>query len=80
MWTSAAPASRSIATIWRVVVPRTIESSTTISRFPRIVSGSGFSFSFTPRSRSDCDGWMNVRPTYWFLCSPSPYGIPDTSE
>ena len=23
---------------------------------------------------------MNVRPTYWFLWSPSPYGIPETSE
>ena len=46
-----------------VVVPRTIESSTTTRRLPRIESGSGLSFSFTPRSRSDCDGWMNVRPT-----------------
>ncbi len=72
MCTSVAPASRSIDTICLVVVPRTIESSTTMSRFPRMVSGSGFSFSFTPRSRSDWEGWMNVRPTYWFLCSPSP--------
>ena len=63
MWTSVAPASRSICTICFVVVPRTIESSTTTSRLPRIESGSGLSFSFTPRSRSDCDGWMNVRPT-----------------
>ena len=35
MWTSAAPASRSICTIWRVVLPRTIESSTTTRRLPR---------------------------------------------
>ena len=34
MWTSAAPASRSICTICRVVLPRTIESSTTTSRLP----------------------------------------------
>ena len=34
MWTSRAPASRSICTIWRVVLPRTIESSTTTSRLP----------------------------------------------
>ncbi len=67
MCTSVAPASRSASTICFVVVPRTIESSTTISRLPRIESGSGFSFSFTPRSRSACEGWMNVRPTYWFL-------------
>ena len=32
--TSAAPASNSIATSWRVVLPRTIESSTTTSRLP----------------------------------------------
>ena len=50
-------------TICLVVVPRTIESSTTTSRLPWIASGMGLSFSFTPRSRSDCDGWMNVRPT-----------------
>ena len=62
-WTSVAPASRSACTICFVVVPRTIESSTTTRRLPRIESGSGFSFSFTPRSRSDCEGWMNVRPT-----------------
>ena len=30
--TSEAPASKSILTIWRVVEPRTIESSTTTSR------------------------------------------------
>ena len=35
MCTSAAPASSSIATIWRVVLPRTIESSTTTRRWPR---------------------------------------------
>ena len=61
-WTSAAPARRSSATICLVVVPRTIESSTTISRLPRTVSRSGLSFMFTPRWRIDWLGWMNVRP------------------
>ena len=45
-----------------VVVPRTIESSTTISRLPRTSSRSGFSFSVTPRWRIAWLGWMNVRP------------------
>ena len=53
-----------------------MESSTTTRRLPRTAPGMGFSFSFTPRSRSDCDGSMNVRPTYRFFMSPSPYGIP----
>jgi hypothetical protein len=61
-WTSIAPTSRSTCTSCRVVVPRTIESSTTISRFPRIVSGSGFSFMRTPRWRRAVVGSMNVRP------------------
>ena len=39
MCTSAAPASRSICTIWRVVLPRTIESSTTTRRLPAMTSG-----------------------------------------
>ena len=40
-WTSRAPASFSIATIWRVVLPRTIESSTTTTRLPATISGKG---------------------------------------
>ena len=64
------------ATICFVVVPRTIESSTTTRRLPRIESGIGFSFSFTPRSRRDCDGWMKVRPTYRFLSEPVAVGDP----
>jgi hypothetical protein len=47
----------------RVVVPRKMESSTTISRLPSMTSGMGLSFIRTPCSRSDCVGWMNVRPT-----------------
>ena len=43
--TSAAPASNSICTNWRVVLPRTIESSTMTTRLPA-TSASGLYFSF----------------------------------
>ena len=62
-WTSAAPASRSIATIARWVLPRTIESSTTTTRCPAITTRSGFRLSRMPRWRMVWLGWMNVRPT-----------------
>ena len=62
-WTSRAPASRSIRTILRDVVPRTIESSTRTTRLPSTTSRTGFSFTFTPKLRIDCLGSMNVRPT-----------------
>jgi hypothetical protein len=48
MWTSVAPASRSIWTICLDVVPRTMESSTITMRLPRTTSGSGLSLSRTP--------------------------------
>ena len=57
------PASRSMVTIARWVLPRTIESSTTTTRWPAITSRSGFSFSRMPRCRMVWLGWMNVRPT-----------------
>ena len=63
MWISAAPASRSIWTIWRVVLPRTIESSTTTSRLPATTSRSGLNFMRRPCLRSSWPGWMNVRAT-----------------
>ena len=63
MCTSRAPASRSICTIWRVVLPRTIESSTTTSDLPPTISGSGLNFSRRPCLRSSWPGSMNVRPT-----------------
>ena len=47
--TSRAPASRSSATMRGVVVPRTIESSTTMTRWPRRFSTTGLNFSCTPR-------------------------------
>ena len=60
--TSRAPASNSIATIFRVVFPRTIESSTTTTRCPAS-SSRGLNFVRMPCSRSAWSGWMNVRPT-----------------
>jgi hypothetical protein len=74
--TSVAPASRSTATSWRIVVPRTIESSTTTTRLPA-TSSSGLNLSLIPCSRSPWSGWMKVRPTYRFLISPSVNGMPD---
>ena len=59
----AAPAPRIIFTILRLVVPRTIESSTTTTRRPSSISRIGFSFTFTPKCRMPCLGSMNVRPT-----------------
>ena len=49
--TSAAPASRSIRTRARWVLPRTIESSTTTRRLPRMTSRSGLSLSRMPSWR-----------------------------
>jgi hypothetical protein len=50
-------------TICRVVLPRTIESSTTTTRFPPTISGSGLNFIRRPRLRSSCPGSMKVRAT-----------------
>ncbi len=61
--TSAAPASRSMATMARWVLPRTMVSSTAIIRWPAMTSRSGFSLSRMPRCRMVWLGWMNVRPT-----------------
>ena len=62
MWTSLAPALRIMRTILRLVVPRTMESSTRITRLPSSRLRTAFSFSFTPKSRTDCSGSMKVRP------------------
>jgi len=45
-------ASRTMRTSFLLVVPRTIESSTSTTRFPLINSRTGFSFSFTQNSGS----------------------------
>ena len=71
-WTSSAPASRSIRTWARWVLPRTIESSTTMIRLPRIMCSRAFSLSRMPSWRSVWLGWMKVRPTYAFLTKPWP--------
>ncbi len=61
MWISFAPAALRRSMMRREVVPRTIESSTAMIRFPLIDRGSALSLSMTPASRSDWSGWMNVR-------------------
>ena len=70
MCISLAPDWRSIFTIRREVVPRTMESSTMTSLLPSTMLRTGESFIRTPFSRSSCEGWMKVRPTYLFLISP----------
>ena len=62
MCTSLAPASRRFTTRARAVVPRTIESSTTTTRFPATASLIRFSFTRTLKSRMSCVGWRKVRP------------------
>ena len=63
MCTSRAPAARTISTIFRLVVPRTIESSTRITRLPSSTGRLAECFSFTPRWRMWSVGSMKVRPT-----------------
>ncbi len=63
MCTSRAPAARTIETILRLVVPRTIESSSRTTRLPSSRARTGLSFSLTPKCRIDCRGSMNVLPT-----------------
>ena len=64
MCTSRAPALRTIRTILRLVVPRTIESSTSTTRLPFEDALDRIQLhACTPKCRIDCCGWMNVRPT-----------------
>jgi hypothetical protein len=49
MCTSRAPAARTILTILRLVVPRTIESSTMTTRLPAKTSRFGLSLTLTPK-------------------------------
>ena len=55
-----APASRSIRTILRLVVPRTIESSITATRLPVRMWRCGWSLRRTPKCRMDCWGSMKA--------------------
>ena len=63
MWTSVAPPSLSIFTIFFEVVPLTIESSTTITLLPSRRCLTGLSLIFTPKCLMLCLGSMNVLPT-----------------
>ena len=63
MCTSAAPARRSERTRLRPVVPRTMESSTMITRLPVSSERTGLSLTRTEKSRMVWVGWMKVRPT-----------------
>ena len=56
------PASRS-RTSWRLVVPRTIESSTTTTLRSLRISPTGLNFTRTASTRDCCPGRMKVRPT-----------------
>ncbi len=79
MWISLAPAARRRSMIRRDVVPRTMESSTAITRLPLIDRGSALSFNITPASRNDWSGWMNVRLMYRLFISASRNGISEAS-
>ena len=61
--TSRAPASRTMPTILREVVPRTMESSMSTTRLPSSTLRTGLSLILTPKERMDCLGSMKVRPT-----------------
>ena len=56
--------------ILRLVVPRTTESSTKITRLPRINARLTFSFKRTPMLRMLSDGSIKVRPIYWLRMMP----------
>ena len=56
MCTSRAPAARTSATSPRVVVPRTIESSTITTLLPSSTSRTGLYFTLTFASRPACVG------------------------
>ena len=68
---SFAPAFRSKRIMIPLVVPRTMESSTRMIRFPFTFMTIGFSFIRTARSLCFCPGWIKVRPMYLFFKSPS---------
>ena len=62
-WTSLAPASLNMPTIRALVVPRTIESSIMITRFPATASFNTFNLMRTADSRLLCFGLIKVLPT-----------------
>ena len=78
MCTSFAPALRNSWTTRPIVFPRTMESSISTTRFPRILSSTAESLIFTLSSLAPCPGEMKVLPMYLFLIRPIPYGILDS--
>ena len=72
MCTCRAPASLSMATILSLVVPLTMESSTTTTRLSLTTSAMGLSFILTRFSLALCPGDMKVRPIYRFFTNPTP--------
>jgi len=61
-YTLRAPASRAICTISRLVVPRTMESSTSRTFLPANSMPMALSFWRTDFRRLACPGMMKVRP------------------
>ena len=66
--------------MWAQVVPRTMESSISTTRLPRMVEEIVLSLMLTDFSRWLCSGWIKVRAIYLFLMKPTPYGMPDCLE
>ncbi|CFP69052.1 Uncharacterised protein [Bordetella pertussis] len=62
-YTLLAPAARAMSTISRLVVPRTMESSTSSTFLPLNSMPMAFSFWRTDLRRTAWPGMMNVRPT-----------------
>ena len=61
-WTSLAPASLTIFTSWRAVVPRTTESSTITTTRSFRTPSTGLNLHRTFSSRASWPGEMKVRP------------------
>ena len=59
--TSVAPDARTIFTILRLVVPRTIESSIRTTRLPSSTLRTGFSLILTPKERIDWLGDLSAK-------------------
>jgi 16S rRNA (guanine527-N7)-methyltransferase len=76
--TSFAPALLKLAMIFALVVPRTMESSTSTIRFPSTFALRGFSFNRTAFSLWDCVGKIKLRPIYLFFTKPDTRGNPLT--
>ena len=72
MWISLAPASLKRRTIRRLVLPRTMESSTKTSLLSLTLASTALSLIRTWSSLVPCPGEMKVLPIYLFFISPMP--------